>query len=95
LGAGFFAGRFLGAGFFFGAGFFAGRFLGAGFFFGAGFFAGRFLGAGFFFGAGFALAAGFAFALPDPLDGLRRVAFAPDPLGFGLIYQRKRDTGRR
>jgi len=63
--------------------------LGADCFFGAGFFAGRFLGADCFFGASS------TFALPNPLDGLRRVAFAPDPLGFGLIYQRKGDTGRR
>ena len=111
MGAGFFfggdflAGLFLGAGFFFGGDFFAGLFLGAGFLFGgdffaglflgAGFFAGLFLEAGFFFGAGFALAAGFTFALPALWDGLRRVAFVPDPLDFGLICQRYGGTGRQ
>ena len=68
-----------------GGGFFAGLFLGTGFFFGGGFLAGLFLEAGFFFGAGFALADGFTFTLPALWDGLRRVAFVPDPLDFGLI----------
>ena len=79
------AGFTLGAGFLGGGGFFAGLFLGAGFFFGGDFFAGLFLEADFFFGAGFALEAGFTFALPALRDGLRRVAFVPDPLDFGLI----------
>ena len=90
----FFAGLFLGAGFFFGGAFFAGLFLGAGFFFGGAFFAGLFLGAGFFLRADFALAVGFAFTLTALLDGLRRAAFVPDPLDFGLIYQRYGGLGR-
>ena len=88
----FFAGLFLGADFFFGGAFFAGLFLGAGFFFGGAFFAGLFLGAGFFLRADFALAVGFT--LTALLDGLRRAAFVPDPLDFGLIYQRYGGLGR-
>ena len=94
FGGAFFAGLFLGAGFFFGGAFFAGLFLGAGFFFGGAFFAGLFLGAGFFLRADFALAVGFAFTLTALLDGLRRAAFVPDPLDFGLIYQRYGGLGR-
>ena len=81
-------------GFFFGGAFFAGLFLGAGFFFGGAFFAGLFLGAGFFLPADFALAVSFAFTLTALLDGLRRAAFVPDPLDFGLIYQRYGGLGR-
>ena len=94
FGGAFFAGLFLGAGFFFGGAFFAGLFLGAGFFFGGAFFAGLFLGAGFFLPADFALAVSFAFTLTALLDGLRRAAFVPDPLDFGLIYQRYGGLGR-
>ena len=94
FGGAFFAGLFLGAGFFFGGAFFVSLFLGAGFFFGGAFFAGLFLGAGFFLRADFDLEAGFTFGLPALLDGLRRTAFVPDPLDFGLIYQRYGGLGR-